>query len=77
MYVLFRFYSVNYIMATAMSTDETTNSSNNDLLRKNPSDMAQQISNSSLNNPAELDSRHAIPMNLLPAGNCEICILID
>jgi hypothetical protein len=46
-------------MASA-STDNTTNSISNDLLKHNSSDMAHKALNS---------SHDQIPMNLLPAGN--------
>lgn len=53
-----------------MSSTSTNNSTSNQLLTHNSSDMAQinaqKASNSSQNN---LDLNNEIPMNLLPAGN--------
>jgi hypothetical protein len=66
-------------MASA-TPDNTIHSTSNDLLTYNSFDMAQindsKASNSSQNNTADLHSRSEIPMNLLPAGNCQIFILI-
>ncbi len=61
-----------------MSSASPTDSSNN-LLIFNSSDMAQiNASNSSPNHSNDLDlENNEIPMNLLPAGNCEIFISIE
>ncbi len=58
---------------SSASQNRTKNSTSNDLLINNLSDMAQidahKASNNSQNHTADLDLNNEIPMNLLPAGN--------
>ncbi|CAF4211419.1 unnamed protein product, partial [Rotaria sp. Silwood2] len=56
---------------SSASTDNTNNSTSNDLLKHNSSDMAQKdaykASNTSQDNADDFYSNNEIPMNLLPA----------
>ena len=57
---------------SSASPTSTINSIGNDLLKLNSSDMTQTDAYKASSNYAiNLDSIHEIPMNLLPAGNCQ------